>query len=389
MDVLLLGPVNPFGARGGHSMALASDVSAVLDNKLTLGVITLLYKNWQPDVRTEEPKGCVARFFQAREGPFPIRYMRGLFAAVPPSVERLYSAEAVAGIRGALKEWKPKIVIVDDVSMAGYIPLIRDINPAAKVILRTHNVMQDVRREHLDCTKGPLKLPVWHDYRRYVRFEAKAIESCDAHWAISEEDAARIKHLYGRSSSYLSVSIQHERYTPLGIGEGVRNFFVHIGTLDFRRRGDFESFLRVSWPKIRAAAPQAAINFVGDLVGRKINAPGAIYSGPVKDDVAAYRKGRFSLNFQSTTGGIKLKTLTSLAAGRTLVSTPRGVEGLGLVAGEHYWDMTSFLSANDLAELIDNPESTKRMGQAGRDWVVDKHSRRAIASQFNRLLEAA
>jgi hypothetical protein len=95
------------------------------------------------------------------------------------------------------------------------------------------------------------------------------------------------------------------------------------------------------------------------------------------------------LNFQNTTGGIKLKTLTSLAAGRILVSTPRGVEGLRLVAGEHYWDMTSFLSANHLADVIENEESTRKMAQAGREWVVHNHSRSAIASQFTRLLGAA
>jgi hypothetical protein len=145
----------------------------------------------------------------------------------------------------------------------------------------------------------------------------------------------------------------------------------------------------VSWPKIRAAAPQAAVNFVGELFGRQIEAPGAIYSGPVKDDVEAYRRGRFALNFQNTTGGIKLKTLTSLAAGRTLVSTSLGVEGLRLTAGEHYWDMTSFLSEERLADVIENAESTERMGEAGREWVLKHHSRRAIATQFNRLLGAA
>ncbi len=389
MDVLLLAPVNPFDARDGHRMAVASDVCAILDNHLSVGVITFLYNHQQPPARMEDPKRCDARFFRVREGSFPVRFMRGLFARVPPSSERLYSAESTAGVRWALKEWKPKFVIVDDVSMAGYVPLVRELSPGAKVILRTHNVMQDVRREHLDRTKGLLRLPVAYDYHRYVRFEAAAMESCDAHWAISEEDAARITQLYGRQSACLSVSIEHERYTPLAIGEGARNFFVHIGTLDFRRRADLELFLRDSWPKIRAAAPQAAVDFVGELVGRQIDAPGAIYSGPVKDDADAYRKGRFALNFQNTTGGIKLKTLTSLAAGRTLVSTPRGVEGLRLVAGEHYWDMTSFLSQNHLAELIEDAESTRRMGQAGREWVVENHSRAAIASQFTRLLGAA
>jgi hypothetical protein len=389
MDVALLAPVNPFTARGGHGMALASDVRAILDNHLSLGVLALQYKNWQPGPEIAETKQCDTRFFNARDGAFPLRFMRGLLGTMPPSLERLYPTEALAGAREALKQWRPQVVIVDDVSMAGYIPLVRETVPSAKIILRTHNVMQDVRREHLDHTKGALIIPIGLEYRRYLHFEATAMQACDAHWAISKEDADRAVHLYGRGSHTLSVSIEHERYTPIGLEEGTNSLFVHIGTLDFRRRVDFESFLRVSWPKIRAAAPQAAVNFVGDLVGPPIHVPGVKYTGPVKNDVDAYRKGRFALNFQNTAGGIKLKTLTSLAAGRTLISTPRGVEGFRLTAGTHFWDMASFLSAKHLPEVIQDGEHCKRMGQAGRDYVIDKHSRAAIAGNFACLLAAA
>ncbi len=65
------------------------------------------------------------------------------------------------------------------------------------------------------------------------------------------------------------------------------------------------------------------------------------------------------------------------------------MEGLHLVAGEHYWDMGSFLSTHRLADLIDDAAINKRMGNAGREWVIQNHSRAAIAAQFGRLLEAA
>jgi polysaccharide biosynthesis protein PslH len=389
MDILLLAPVSPFEVRDGHTMAVASDMRAVLDNGLTVGVISFLYGNQRPAICTESPERCQSRFFPVRSGSFPVRFMRGLFAQVPPSAERLYSEQSIAGVRQALKDWRPRFVIVDDVSMAGYIPLVRDIVPCARVILRTHNVMQDVRWEHFVQAKGLLKLPVGLDLDRYMGFEADAMQSCDAHWAISRKDAARMTAIYGNPSASLSVSIGEERYAPVGIDEGEQNLFVHVGSLDFRRRSDLELFLRCSWPKIRAAVPQAAAHFAGLLVGSRINAPGVTYAGRIEDDAAAYRKGRFALNFQNTTGGVKLKTLTSLAAGRTLVSTSKGVEGLRLVAGEHYLHMRSLLATDRLAELIGDAESNKRIGNAGREWVLQNHSRAAIAAQFGTLLGAA
>jgi hypothetical protein len=389
MDVLLLAPVSPFAVRDGHTMAVASDMRAILDNGLTVGIISFLYGNQLRALTTEDPERCKALFFPVRAGAFPLRFMRGLLAEVPPSSERLYSPESIAGVRTALKEWKPSYVIVDDVSMAGYIPLVREVVPTARVIVRTHNVMQDVRLEHLSHIKGLVKLPVAIDAYRYLRFEAHAMQNCDAHWAISNKDAVRMTELYGRPSACLSVSVGHDRYAAVGIEEGAGNLFVHIGSLDFRRRNDLEWFLRNGWPKIRTAVPKAIAHFAGLTVGGQIEAPGITYSGPIRDDVAAYRKGRFALNFQNTTGGVKLKTLTSLAAGRTLVSTSGGVEGLQLVAGEHYWDMGSFLSTHHLADLIQDAESNQRVGEAGREWVLQNHSRAAIAAQFGRLLGAA
>jgi hypothetical protein len=51
--------------------------------------------------------------------------------------------------------------------------------------------------------------------------------------------------------------------------------------------------------------------------------------------------------------------------------------------------MGSFLSSHRLADLIDDVESNRRIGHAGREWVLQNHSRAAIAAQFGRLLEAA
>ena len=127
MDVLLLAPVSPFEIRDGHTMAVASDLRAVLDNGLTVGVISFLYGNQQRPAPIGNPQRCEARFFPVRAGSFPRRFIRGLFAPVPPSSERLYSADAIAGVRTALKRWRPGYVIVDDVSMAGYIPLVREM----------------------------------------------------------------------------------------------------------------------------------------------------------------------------------------------------------------------------------------------------------------------
>jgi hypothetical protein len=384
LDVALLCPVNPFQPLDGHRLAVASDVNAILDNGLRLGVLTFLYDEQKPTPVDH----CDVRYFTVAKGSFATRLLRGLVGRIPPSSERLYTRQSIAGVRHALHEWKPDFAIVDDVSMAGYIPHIREIAPKARIILRSHNVMRDVRREQLERTTGPTRIAVKLDSDRYHAFERASLASADCHWAITQSDADRMTEIYGVTSGFLSVSIPMERYAKISVDEGRRNHFIHVGTLDFRRRADLESFLQSSWPKVRAVDAEAAITFAGSLHGKSIDAPGVSYAGRVDDDAQIYRKGRFALNLQQSTGGVKLKTLTSLAAGRTLISTQHGIEGVPITSGEHYWDMGTFLSGR-LKDVLADTEGLRRIANTGRAWVEAHHSRKTIAAQFANLLQTA
>ncbi len=383
VDIAVLCPVTPFEQTDGHRMAMASDIQAILDSKLSLGVVTFLYDRRTPPAVT----ACESRYFRVSGGSFVVRLIRGLMSRIPPSSERLYTRESMAGIKEALRDWQPKIVVINDVSMAGYIPLIRETVPAAKIVIRTHNVMHDVRHEQLTRTKFPSRLAVKFDTVRYCRFERDSLAQADAVWAITQTDADRLAMLYGTRNHVLSVSIPLERYRSIATSEGQPRHFIHVGTLDYRRWSDLQSFLSNNWPKILSVDPDAAITFAGALYGKAIEAPGVTYTGTVDDDAAVYRQGRLALNIQKSTGGIKLKTLTSLAAGRTLISTAHGVEGVPIASGKHYWDMDVFLKER-LKDVLADSEGLRKIAENGRAWVEAHHSREATAKQLSRLVEA-
>lgn len=363
---------------------MLSDVHAILDNGLRLGVIAFAYDD---ESRTTEA-ACPTKMIRARAGGFLSRFVRGMFKGVPPSAERLYADWAYREVRSALLAWTPRVVVVDDASVAGYIPLIRDILPRATVVLRSHNVMQDVRLVQLERSKGPTRPAIRFDCEKYIEFERKAVEACDDHWAITAADAARMTELYRRPAACLTVSVPLERYELLRTDQGRSNGFVHVGTLDFRRRSDLSSFLNVRWPRVLHADPGATLTLAGTLRGSAIRARNVTYSGRVASDADIYRLGRFAFNFQSSTGGVKLKTLTSLAAGRTLVSTAEGVEGLPLESMRHFWDIDTFLSSQRLKEMLEDIRATQPIADAGRQYVMANHSRASLARQCSKLLEA-
>jgi hypothetical protein len=383
MDVLLLAPVSPFDPRDGHRLAVLSDVLAIVDNGLRLGVIAFSHD----DETTSTEPVCEHKFIPVRSGGFASRLLRGLFRDVPPSAERLYSDRAQREVRQALLDWKPPVVIIDDSLVAGYVPLIRDVLPRTKVVLRSHNVMHDVRLEQARRTKGLTKPLIRFDCEKYLAFERQAVKASDAHWAITPADAERMTALYAKPTACLTVSLPLEKYESLVPEQGQSNAFVHVGTLDFRRRLDLSQFLNVSWPKVLQADPSATLMLAGTLHGSAIAASNVSYSGRVTSDTEVYRLGRFAVNFQSSTGGLKLKTLTSLAANRILVSTPAGVEGLPIQSGQHYWDIDSFVASPQLRELLRDCRASQSIADAGRQYVLANHSRASTARQFRKLLD--
>jgi hypothetical protein len=385
MDVALISPVSPFDPSDGHRLAMLSDVNAVIDNGLRLGVISFTYD----DENNAIPPLCPHKVIPARGGSMVFRFFRSMLnGELPPSAERLYCEQARREIRETLLVWHPSVVIIDDVAVSGYIPLIRDILPRTTIILRSHNVMQDVRLEQWRCNEGAARSAMRVEYERYVEFERRAIEACDGHWAITKSDAARMTELYHRPTGYLTVSIPLDKYASLRPDQGRSNGFVHVGTLDFRRRSDLHSFLNVSWPRLLHTDPGVTLTLAGALRGSAIPARNVMYSGRVVNDHDVYRLGRFALNFQSSTGGLKLKTLTSMAAGRTLISTAEGVEGLRLESGCHYWDIDEFISSPQLKTMLEDFRATQPMADAGRQYVTVNHCRSFPAGQLSNLLQS-
>jgi hypothetical protein len=182
------------------------------------------------------------------------------------------------------------------------------------------------------------------------------------------------------------VSLPLESYTHLPTQSGECNQFVHVGTIDFRRRPALKAFLQLAWPCVLEADAKAKLTLAGKIYGKPIAAPNTTYTGSVSSDIELYGKGRFAINFQTSTGGLKLKTLTSLAAGRVLISTSQGVEGVSIVSGYHYWDMNTLLSMPNLKAILSDREAASAIAEAGREYVITNHSRAAIAGQMQTLL---
>jgi len=147
-------------------------------------------------------------------------------------------------------------------------------------------------------------------------------------------------------------------------------------------------------PAVRARVPEARLEIVGDAPPAAIQAlggDGVAVTGRVADvrphlESAAVVAAPLRLG-----GGMRVKVLEALAAGKAIVATPRALAGLELVPGTHALVADTDADLSDaLAELLEDPERRRRIGSAARDWAAAhlrwEHATASYTELYERLL---
>jgi glycosyltransferase involved in cell wall biosynthesis len=138
-------------------------------------------------------------------------------------------------------------------------------------------------------------------------------------------------------------------------------------------------------PRVRAAQPSAQLVVIGgappaDLLAGK---DGVVAMGSVPDVQPYLRAATVVLAPAWSGGGMRVKALEALAAGKALVTTPLGAAGLDLEPGRHALVAErpeDFAAA--VASLLDAPERRAELGAAGRSHAAEHFDWDRIATRY-------
>jgi polysaccharide biosynthesis protein PslH len=261
-------------------------------------------------------------------------------------------------------------------------------------VLFTHNTEAEIFQRHAAVSTGPMAA-VWRSQFRKMRsFEEQTIKRFDAVVAVSKRDADVFVRDYAASNVSVirtGVDLDYFTYAPPDRSRQV----VFTGSMDWQANRDgIGFFMDEVWPLIGRAAPQATMKVVGrdpppSLV-RKARDAGLPweFTGFV-DDVREHVKGAGVYVIPLRVGGgTRLKVYEAMAMGCPIVSTAIGIEGLPVVAGQHYLEANEpeeFAAA--VLKLIGDAELRWRLAMAARRFVEASCSYRAVAEQFERICE--
>jgi glycosyltransferase involved in cell wall biosynthesis len=239
------------------------------------------------------------------------------------------------------------------------------------LVLDLHNIESELARSHARALSWPLSWASSRFAESYRKLEQRWIPLFDTILVTSEDDRSRDRHsdvyVYPNALPVIPVPETREE-----------NCIVFSGNMEYHPNTEaVRWFQREIWPLVQEKCPGIEWHLIGrnpEAVKRIVSDdPGIKLVGPVDDAAAAIACARVCVVPLLSGSGTRFKILEAWAAGRAVVSTRMGAEGLGARNGEHLLlaeDPASFSQA--VARLHNDAELRQKLGAAGRALYLEK-----------------
>ncbi|MBW3663711.1 MAG: glycosyltransferase family 4 protein [Actinobacteria bacterium] len=275
------------------------------------------------------------------------------------------------------------VVVLEHLKLA---PLLADLPGSVHRVLTVH--FDGARQAAQRAAVAPTARNRWFwrsQARRVRRLQLTAREETDVLIAVSEQDASAL------GAVVVPNGVDVDSFSPTPLPAAPRA--VLTATFDYAPNVDGAVwFVQHVWPRIRADEPDAELHLVGrrplPAVRALTDLPGVHLHVDVPSVHPHLQQARVAVVPLRLGGGTRVKALEALAAGRVLVGTTVGVEGLDVEAGVHalIGDEPEALATAVVTALRDDALAT-RLTAAGRDLVERRYGWDTIGARFLEVLE--
>lgn len=385
MRILLLTSSLPYPAHGGGALRTLGIIRGLYEAGETVSLLSF-HDDSVPAGSTPLAEYCT----RIETVPPPQRGMvdrlRALFLSAHPDLAgRLESAALRHKLEQVLASEAFDIVQFQGLEMAIYLPLVRKIQPKAKLIYDAFNAEYVLQRRIAEVEEASLRrLPAMLYSRiqaqRIERFEREICNAANAVIAVSPEDVEALKPLRPDPQIHLLPNgIFVDNYAKpnetLDLG---RNVLVFTGKMDYRPNVDAALWFTSSiLPLVQNRIPDTKLYIVGQQPHRALRTLRERENVEITGWVAQVQPFLYAADLYVAPlrmgAGTRLKMLEAMAAGRAVVAT--SVAASGLVDETQ---RTMILADNEqefasaVVRLLQTPEERAQLGEAAQQ-VVRRH----------------
>lgn len=294
-----------------------------------------------------------------------LRLRASLLRGMPTWASERNAPEFGSRLAELVELWRPDVVQFEYRITGQFLPVVAGRVPC--VLVDQDPAGPDADRPTL---LGPLEDRAWRSLGRTVS------RSVDSLVVLTERDRATVSELAG-ATRVARIPLGYELpQSPLDPEGKSPHSIVAVGSFIHQPNVDAADWLaREIFPAVSSRVPEASLQLVGShpteavraLAGQDVSVSGDVPDVLPYLDAAAVVAAPIRLG-----GGMRVKVLEALAAGKAIVATPLALEGLGIRDGEHALVAESTEDfAEALVELLNDPLKRRRMAGAARAWAEE------------------
>ena len=301
-----------------------------------------------------------------------IQLAGGFARGRPMQVTDWQSTVFASRLRKLLKHWQPDIIQIEYHIMAQYAALCT--HSLAPCVLTEYEPGVAAAQERLAEQQRP-SLTTMLDTHAWRQFEPMVLRQMQAVVVFSERDCRALAPFVGATPLVqipLGVPLPALPLNALGVSPVRLLFvgsFIHGPNEDAARR-----LIQDIFPRVQAACPEATLVIVGDQPPADLRALAnkhVIITGRVPDVTPFLDEAALVVVPLRLGGGMRVKVLEALAAGKAVVASPLAVEGLAVTTGQHVVLADSdeaFAAA--ILQLLAAPEQRATIASQARAWAL-------------------
>ena len=310
-----------------------------------------------------------------------------LFSTLPFSVSKHYSRHFHSRFRALLAQesW--------DLIQCEWTPYARFVSDVCRVpaFVATHNVESQIleRRKH-HAENLVAQIFFWMQEQKMRRFERRALERASGVAAVTTADIDTMGNWGVNNIALIPNGVDLDSFGAALDREREREI-LFLASLDWHPNIDaLQYFTKEILPLLRARRPQIRLRIVGRrpseaLKNQFSGIPDVYFTGEVEDVLSYFARAAVFVVPLRIGGGSRIKILEALAAGKAVVSTSIGAEGLNLISGKHLLIGDSPREfAQCVEQLLDSKNLRKQLGEQGRLLVNERYGWEGIAAELEK-----
>jgi glycosyltransferase involved in cell wall biosynthesis len=317
-------------------------------------------------------------------------YLFRLPSPIPYAVSRFESARVREKLERCIAEALPDVAICDFLDAAINFPRSLGV----LTVLFQHNVESEIWRRHASTCTGWLRRQVYQlEFAKMLRYEREMVRRFDHVIAVSENDRTLMSAWTEAARlSVVPTGVDLARFKPEEKAQPAAPLVVFVGAMDWEPNVEGVEYLcREVWPAVQAKVPGAQLRIVGRNPGprtQRLVCSSVQVTGSVPSVVEHLREAAVVVVPLRIGGGTRLKIYEAMAAGKAVVSTTIGAEGLDVKHGTDIWladDADAFSSA--VVKLLQDQEARHSLELAARTTAA-QHDWSAVATRFRQIVQA-